>query len=215
MNARRTRRGGVELTRRIVLTMEFRRSSLREQDEFGGVARGKSRVMKWRSDKREVAYVGREIVGKLMISGRGYGDGSGCGTGNSRKAGGREWGEAGKCGEIRRLRRENGRRSDWESWEGGKRICMELNQDGRGVVGEGREEDDRDDGNGGGEGGEVVRGGEGDGGAAIWRRRRPAPAGRLHAGNSRSRQGEAAVSTAAHGGAVAVVAAEAAVGLLP
>ena len=45
----------------------------------------------------------------------------------------------------------------------------------------------------------------------------PAAAGRLHAGNTRSRHGEAAVSAAgtaaAHGGAAAV--AEAAVGLLP
>ena len=46
-----------------------------------------------------------------------------------------------------------------------------------------------------------------------------AAAGRLHAGNSRTRQGEAAVSAAgtavARGGAAAVAAAEAAVCLLP
>ena len=46
----------------------------------------------------------------------------------------------------------------------------------------------------------------GDDSAAV-----AAAAGRLHAGNSRPRQGEAAVSAAARGGA----AAEAAVGLLP
>ena len=41
-----------------------------------------------------------------------------------------------------------------------------------------------------------------------WQHGDPAAAGRLHAGSTRSRQGEAAVSAAAHGGAAAV-------GLLP
>ena len=58
-----------------------------------------------------------------------------------------------------------------------------------------------------------------------WRRRRPeaaaaaTAAGRLHADNTRSRQGEAAVSAAgtaaARSGVAAVAVAEAAVGLLP
>ena len=54
-----------------------------------------------------------------------------------------------------------------------------------------------------------------------WRRRRPeaVAAGSLHANNTRSRQGEAAVSAAgtaaARSGAAAVASAEAAVGLLP
>ena len=60
--------------------MEFGRFSLRERDEFGRIARGKSRVMKWGSEEREASYVGREIVWKWMISGMGYGDGSGCET---------------------------------------------------------------------------------------------------------------------------------------
>ena len=54
-----------------------------------------------------------------------------------------------------------------------------------------------------------------------WQRGVPAAAaaGRLHAGSTRSKQGEAAVSAAgtaaARGGEAAVAAAEAAVGLLP
>ena len=56
-----------------------------------------------------------------------------------------------------------------------------------------------------------------DGSAAIWRRRRlEAAAGRLHADEERTRQGEAAVSAASTAAEVAAeVAAEATVGLLP
>ena len=43
----------------------------------------------------------------------------------------------------------------------------------------------------------------------------PAAAGRLHAGDTQPRQGEAAGTAAAREGAAAVAAAEAAVGLLP
>ena len=74
---------------------------------------------------------------------------------------------------------------------------------------------DREDGNEGG----------GGGGSGPWKGKgwrcgdMAAAAGRLHTGNLRSRQGEAAVSAAgtaaARGGAAAVAAVEAAVGLLP
>ena len=74
----------------------------------------------------------------------------------------------------------------------------------------------------GGAGGED---GDGGGGAAIWRQRRPEAAAtavaarRLHDGNQRTRQGEAADTAAgtaaARGGAAAVAAAVAAVGLPP
>ena len=87
--------------------------------------------------------------------------------------------------------------------------------------GEGREESDRDDGKWRGRRRGVVRGGEGDGGAEIGRRLEVAAAAAKGCTlvTLRTRKGEeaavsAAGTVAARGGAEAVAAAEAAVGLL-
>ena len=123
------------------------------------------------------------------------------GTGMMMGKGKINWG--GKCGEVRGC---SGNLNGVMVWGGLGRGCSEMTGMGK-VYGEVR---------GGGGMVEQLSGGGGSGGQ--WRRRRRRRVD-CTLGNTRPKQGEAAVSTAstaaARGGAAAVAAAEAAVGLLP